>query len=133
MARVTVEDCLEQVENRFALVLIAAQRTRQILKGAPSLLESQRDNKEAVIALREIAEGLVPYEIEESSSQEELEEAIAEMQTEPEDVADDLVSTEQLFSKLDQLTAASNAFAAEAPKPTPAAKPTAASASKSKG
>jgi len=59
MARVTVEDCLEQVENRFALVLLAAQRTRQLMKGEEARLESTGDNKEAVTALREIADGLV--------------------------------------------------------------------------
>ena len=59
MARVTVEDCLEQVENRFALVLLAAQRTRQLMKGEEALIETSSDNKEAVTALREIAEGLI--------------------------------------------------------------------------
>jgi DNA-directed RNA polymerase subunit omega len=59
MARVTVEDCLEQVENRFALVLLAAQRTRQLMKGEEALLDNKDDNKEAVTALREIAAGLV--------------------------------------------------------------------------
>lgn len=62
MARVTVEDCLERVENRFALVLLAAQRTRQILKGSQSLVPQELGNKEAVIALREIAAGLVQFE-----------------------------------------------------------------------
>ena len=53
MARVTVEDCLEHEENRFALVLLAAQRTRQIMKGVVPLVPSK--NKPAVSALREIA------------------------------------------------------------------------------
>ena len=59
MARVTVEDCLEQVENRFSLVLLAAQRTRQLMKGHEALIDNEGDNKEAVTALREIAAGLV--------------------------------------------------------------------------
>jgi DNA-directed RNA polymerase subunit omega len=55
MARVTVEDCVDKVPNRFDLVLSAAQRSRQISSGAP--LEVDRDNdKNAVVALREIAE-----------------------------------------------------------------------------
>lgn len=55
MARVTVEDCVDKVQNRFDLVLIAAQRSRQISAGAE--LEVERDNdKNAVVALREIAE-----------------------------------------------------------------------------
>jgi DNA-directed RNA polymerase subunit omega len=57
MARITVEDCLEKVPNRFELVLLGARRAKQLLKGARPLVES--DNKEVVAALREIAEGKV--------------------------------------------------------------------------
>jgi DNA-directed RNA polymerase subunit omega len=57
MARITVEDCLEKIPNRFQLVLLAARRAKQLLKGARPLVES--DNKEVVAALREIAEGKV--------------------------------------------------------------------------
>ncbi len=53
MARVTVEDCLEHEENRFALVVLASRRTRQLMKGAPALVHSK--NRPAVTALREIA------------------------------------------------------------------------------
>jgi DNA-directed RNA polymerase subunit omega len=60
MARVTVEDCLEREENRFALVVLAAQRTRQLMKGATALVHSK--NKSAVTALREIAYGKVHYD-----------------------------------------------------------------------
>jgi DNA-directed RNA polymerase subunit omega len=59
MARVTVEDCLEQEENRFALVILAAHRTRQLMKGGHSLVQSK--NKPSVTALREIAAGKVHY------------------------------------------------------------------------
>ncbi len=59
MARVTVEDCLEQIPNRFALTILAAERARQISKGAPPLLRC--DNKSAVTALREIAEAKVKF------------------------------------------------------------------------
>ncbi len=59
MARITVEDCLENVPNRFSLVLLAAERTKQILKGEAVLIEDYRDNKEVVTALREIAAGQV--------------------------------------------------------------------------
>ena len=62
MARVTVEDCLENVENRFQLVLVAAKRTRQLTFGADPLVPEDRD-KPTVIALREIAEGLVTPDI----------------------------------------------------------------------
>jgi DNA-directed RNA polymerase subunit omega len=57
MARVTVEDCLQQVPNRFALVLLAATRTKQILKGSKPRVQTA--NKEIVLALREIAAGKV--------------------------------------------------------------------------
>jgi len=57
MARITVEDCLEKTNNRFELVVVAAKRVRQLLKGAKPLVSA--DNREVVIALREIAEGKV--------------------------------------------------------------------------
>lgn len=57
MARITVEDCLDNVGNRFELVLLGARRAKQLLKGARPLVES--DNKEVVTALREIASGEV--------------------------------------------------------------------------
>ncbi len=59
MARITVEDCLEKIPSRFNLVQLAAKRTRQRLKGAKPLIES--DNRAIVIALREIAEGKVRW------------------------------------------------------------------------
>lgn len=59
MARVTVEDCLEQEENRFALVLLAAHRTRQLMKGNSPLVRG--NNKSAVMSLREIADGKVRF------------------------------------------------------------------------
>ena len=62
MARITVEDCLENVDNRFNLVLIAAKRARQLAEGAQTELEVEND-KNTVLALREIAEGLVTSEI----------------------------------------------------------------------
>lgn len=54
MARVTVEDCLDNVDNRFALVLLSSQRARQLLKGAKPTVEHSK-NKAAVLSLREIA------------------------------------------------------------------------------
>jgi DNA-directed RNA polymerase subunit omega len=60
VARVTVEDCLEQVGNRFALVILGAERARQLAHNAPPLVEC--DNKPAVTALREIAEGKVRFD-----------------------------------------------------------------------
>ncbi len=59
MARVTVEDCLEHMDNRFALVILASRRTRQLMKGATPLVKSH--NKPPVVALREIAAGKVRF------------------------------------------------------------------------
>lgn len=59
MARVTVEDCLEHEENRFALCILAAKRTRQLNRGVPALVESK--NRAAVTSLREIAASRVRY------------------------------------------------------------------------
>jgi DNA-directed RNA polymerase subunit omega len=58
MARITVEDCLQHVDNRFQLVLVATRRARQLALGSSPLVEVEND-KPTVIALREIAEGLV--------------------------------------------------------------------------
>ena len=59
MARVTVEDCLEQVTNRFALTILGAERARQLSKGGKPLVACE--NKPAVTALREIADGKVKF------------------------------------------------------------------------
>ena len=61
MARITVEDCIEKVNNRFELVLLATKRARQIARGAAPLVDEEKD-KPTVIALREIADGHVDQE-----------------------------------------------------------------------
>lgn len=58
MARITVEDCLKKVENRFALVILSSKRAKQLMKGSDQLIES-KENKEIVTSLREIAAGKV--------------------------------------------------------------------------
>jgi DNA-directed RNA polymerase subunit omega len=58
MARVTVEDCLKNVENRFQLVLVATKRARQLAKGVMPFVEWEND-KPTIVALREIAEGKI--------------------------------------------------------------------------
>ena len=57
MARITVEDCLQRIPNRFELIILGAKRAKQLFKGARPLLET--DNREIVTALREIAAGKV--------------------------------------------------------------------------
>ena len=72
MARITVEDCLENISNIFEMVLVAAKRARRVAHGADPMVELEND-KPTVIALREIAEGLVTPSI-----LEEIEEPITE-------------------------------------------------------
>ena len=59
MARVTVEDCLENVENRFELVMLASKRARQLATGGKDAKVAWENDKPTVVALREVAEGLV--------------------------------------------------------------------------
>ena len=73
MARITVEDCLEHIDNRFDLVLLAARRARQIAQGADPLVPAEND-KPSVIALREIAENLITVDsMDEMEAQREIE------------------------------------------------------------
>lgn len=76
MARVTVEDCLQYVDNRFQLVLVASKRARQIAHGNEPLVEPGKD-KPTVVALREIEEGLVgPSILTEVNAKEHATESI---------------------------------------------------------
>lgn len=63
MARITVEDCLENVDNRFELVMVGSKRARQIATGGKPALVDEENDKPTVIALREIAAGLVTADI----------------------------------------------------------------------
>ncbi|HTR01488.1 MAG TPA: DNA-directed RNA polymerase subunit omega [Candidatus Acidoferrum sp.] len=81
MARVTVEDCLEKVENRFDLVMIASRRARQLQTGGKDPLVPELKDKPTVLALREIAAGAIGYAILDEveirkSSDEELSELV---------------------------------------------------------
>lgn len=71
MARVTIEDCLEHVDNRFELVLLATKRARQLVNGVEPLVPWEND-KATVVALREIAEGLISNQTVEEPQEEEL-------------------------------------------------------------
>lgn len=79
MARVTVEDCLENVENRFELVMVASKRARQLATGGKDPLLQEESDKPTVVALREIAEGLITNEILNRESEMEAEEELAEV------------------------------------------------------
>ena len=88
MARITVEDCLDHVDNRFELVMVGSKRARQIATGGRPALVPEENDKPTVIALREIEEGLVTaailtevrqdYEIVDADAAEEGSDAAAE-------------------------------------------------------
>ena len=63
MARITVEDCLENVDNRFELIMVSAKRARQLAVGGKEPLVPEENDKPTVIALREIADGLIDASI----------------------------------------------------------------------
>jgi DNA-directed RNA polymerase subunit omega len=84
MARITVEDCLENIENIFEMVLVAAKRARRVAHGADAMVELEND-KPTVIALREIAEGHITPAILEEIDQPSPEEFMQP------DIADDIL------------------------------------------
>ena len=90
MARVTVEDCVDKVPNRFDLVLLSAQRARQISGGAELTIDRDRD-KNPVVALREVAEETIrPRDLEEA-----LVSSLQRVQVDEDDVADEVGSLSQ--------------------------------------
>jgi DNA-directed RNA polymerase subunit omega len=100
MARVTVEDCVDKIPNRFDLVLLSAQRARQVSGGAELTIDRDRD-KNPVVALREIAEETIkPAELQES-----LVSSLQRVQVDDDDVADEVGSLSQSAEAL-RLTAA---------------------------
>ena len=79
MARVTVEDCLKNVANRFELVMVASKRARQLATGGKDPLVEEESDKPTVIALREIADGMVSADILTREDELEAEEELAEI------------------------------------------------------
>ena len=71
MARVTIEDCLDKISNRFTLVILVAKRLRQLLKGDQPLVTA--DNKQVVIALREVAAGKLSTNLSKNEMADKLE------------------------------------------------------------
>ncbi len=107
MARVTVEDCVDKVPNRFDLILFAAQRARQVSAGADLTIERDRD-KNPVVALREIAEQtVVPTELEEA-----IVTNLQKVRVDEEDETEELASISEAAEAL-RLTAAAP------PRPSP--------------
>lgn len=91
MARITVQDCLENVDNRFELVLTASRRARQVSLGAEPRVPREND-KPTVIALREIAEGLIGREVLDEPEADSMPEAALEEEA-AEAVAEDAATT----------------------------------------
>jgi len=81
MARITVEDCLENVDNRFELVMVSSKRARQIQTGGKDALVSLDNDKPTVLALREIADGLIDAKILIEKPSVELEDVFEEPQS----------------------------------------------------
>ena len=107
MARVTVEDCVDKVPNRFDLILFAAQRARQVSGGADLTIDRDRD-KNPVVALREIAEETIrPRDL-----QEAIVTNLQKVRVDEEDETDELASLSESAEAL-RLTAAAP------PRPTP--------------
>ncbi|MCB1855114.1 MAG: DNA-directed RNA polymerase subunit omega [Halieaceae bacterium] len=79
MARVTVEDCLENVANRFELVMVASKRARQMATGGKEPLVQEESDKPTVIALREIAEGHITPDILSREDELDAEQELAEV------------------------------------------------------
>jgi DNA-directed RNA polymerase subunit omega len=79
MARVTVEDCLDNVANRFELVMVASKRARQMATGGKDPLVDEESDKPTVIALREIAEGLITPDILLREDELDAEQELAEV------------------------------------------------------
>lgn len=77
MARVTVEDCLENVANRFELVMVASKRARQLATGGKDPLVDEESDKPTVVALREIADGMITADILTREDEIEAEEELA--------------------------------------------------------
>ena len=82
MARITVEDCLNHVDNRFELVLVGSKRARQLAVGGKDPLIDEENDKPTVIALREIEEGLIDASILlQKDEPEEFEELVIDEST----------------------------------------------------
>jgi DNA-directed RNA polymerase subunit omega len=94
MARVTVEDCLDNVANRFELVMVASKRARQIATGGKDPMVQEESDKPTVIALREIAEGFVTNEILNRKEELEAEDELAEVMNASEAGSDEPLTVE---------------------------------------
>lgn len=97
MARITVEDCNKYVANRFELILVAAQRGKELNHGALALIDNVKKDKEAIVALREIAAGFLSIEnLEKSIITKSLTDETKKIQSESNDKTFDEINEEVL-------------------------------------
>jgi len=97
MARITVEDCNKYVANRFELILVAAQRGKELNHGAVALIDNVKKDKEAIVALREIAAGFLSIEnLEKSIITKSLTDETKKIQSESNDKTFDEINEEVL-------------------------------------
>jgi DNA-directed RNA polymerase subunit omega len=125
MARITVEDCLDHVDNRFELVMVGSKRARQIATGGRPALVPEENDKPTVIALREIESGLVTadiltekpqdYEIVDAAEEPELDDDAAVMAAIEAALAPEGAATAEEAVEPDLAAALEAAMAAEAP------------------
>ena len=107
MARVTIEDCLEKIDNAYDIVSLASQRAKDILDGSEPKIDYS--GKPSVIALKEIAEGLIDMSYFETRRKEKIEEQLSEAMAEEEAIADinddaqQLAQTEPSISSVESL------------------------------
>lgn len=107
MARVTIEDCLEKIDNAYDIVTLASQRAKDILDGSEPKIDYS--GKPSVIALKEIAEGLIDMSYFETRRKEKIEEQLSEAIAEEEAIADinddaqQLAQTEPSISSVESL------------------------------
>lgn len=113
MARITVEDCLENVDNRFQLVMVSSKRARQLQTGGRDPLVPVDNDKPTVIALREIAEGLVNAEIliekpsvDLEAAEIQMEEAVAAVEESAAKVEDTVATEEDTADNVEEPVAA---------------------------
>jgi DNA-directed RNA polymerase subunit omega len=94
MARVTIEDCLKRIDNSYDIVSLASQRTKDLLDGSEPKIEYQ--GKPTVVALKEIAEGLIDMTYFETRRKQKIEDQLSDAIAEEEAIADIAAETQQL-------------------------------------
>ncbi len=117
MARITVEDCLDHVDNRFELVMKASKRARQLATGGKEPMVKEESDKATVIALREIAEGLVTESVLQNHFEEE---ETYEFTTATETVSEEDIAAAGLVEAILENGAAEEQDSAEGSDATPA-------------